>query len=96
MLLPRPSLAGMVDSPVMDRDEALFALAAVVTREGRCATWSCCCRMPGTPPVSDRAIGALLDAVSQTRFEPARALGGAPVAVNLVWLVAHTRCAARR
>jgi hypothetical protein len=32
-----------------------------------------------------------VDAVSQTRFEPARALTGAPVAVNMVWLVAQTR-----
>jgi len=41
--------------------------------------------------MGDRAIGALVDAVSQTRFEPARALTGAPVAVNMVWLVAQTR-----
>jgi hypothetical protein len=27
--------------------------------------------------------------VSQTRFQPARA-GGAPVAVNVVWMLAHT------
>ena len=40
-------------------------------------------------PVEEREILELLGAASQARFEPARA-GGAPVAVNLVWLVAHT------
>jgi hypothetical protein len=32
----------------------------------------------------------MLDAVSQSRFEPAQAAGGAPVAVNMVWLLART------
>ncbi|HXE80274.1 MAG TPA: hypothetical protein VNK41_05965, partial [Vicinamibacterales bacterium] len=35
------------------------------------------------------ALLELLDAAAQTRFEPARA-GGSPVAVNVIWLMAHT------
>jgi hypothetical protein len=32
---------------------------------------------------------SMLDAISRSRLEPAR-FGGSPVAVNLVWLLAHT------
>ena len=35
MLLPRSNPDALVDSVMMDRDDAVFALAAVVTREGR-------------------------------------------------------------
>jgi Putative zinc-finger len=91
LLMPTASLAGMVDPPMFDREEALVALAAVVTREGTVCNLELLLQDAGQAPVGDRAIGALLDAVSQTRFEPARALTGAPVAVNMVWLVAQTR-----
>jgi hypothetical protein len=37
----------------------------------------------------DTGMLEVLEAASQARFEPARA-GGAPVAVNVVWLLAHT------
>ena len=47
--------------------------------------------MPGTRRWATARLVALVDAVAQTRFEPARALTGAPVAVNMVWLVAQTR-----
>jgi hypothetical protein len=91
LLMPTASLAGMVDPPMLDREDALVALAAVVTREGTVRNLELLLQDAGHAPAGDRAIGALLDAVSQTRFEPARALGGAPVAVNMVWLVAQTR-----
>jgi anti-sigma factor RsiW len=91
MLMPTASLAGLVDPPMMDREDAVFALAAVVTREGTVRHLELLLQDAGHAPVGDRAIGVLLDAVAQTRFEPARALGGAPVAVNMVWLVAQTR-----
>jgi hypothetical protein len=74
---------------VMGRDEAVFALAAVVTREGRVRNLELLTPDTRAPQVRQRDVLELLDAVSQARFEPARA-GGAPVAVNLVWLVAHT------
>ncbi len=91
LLMPTASLAGMVDPPMLDREDALVAFAAVVTREGTVRNLELLLQDAGHAPVGDRAIGALLDAVAQTRFEPARALGGAPVAVNMVWLVAQTR-----
>ena len=88
MLLPRSDPGALVGSMVMDRDEAVFALAAVVTREGRVRNLEL---LPDTSAVQVKAREALelLDAASQARFEPARA-GGAAVAVNLVWVVAHT------
>jgi hypothetical protein len=76
---------------MLDSEDALVALAAVVTREGTVRNLELLLQDAGHAPAGDRAMGALLDAVSQTRFEPARALGGAPVAVNMVWLVAQTR-----
>jgi Putative zinc-finger len=91
LLMPTARLAGMVDPPMLDREDAFVAFAAVVTREGTVRNLELLLQDAGHAPVGDRAIGALLDAVSQTRFEPARALGGAPVAVNMVWLVAQTR-----
>jgi len=78
-------------SPVVDREEALFALQAVVTREGRIQNLELLLQDPSQAPVGTRAIHHLLGAAAQTRFEPARGGGGAPVAVNMVWLVAQTK-----
>ena len=89
MLLPRSDPAALVGSVAMDRDDAVFALAAVVTREGRVRNLELLTPDTSAMPVEEREILELLGAASQARFEPARA-GGAPVAVNLVWLVAHT------
>jgi hypothetical protein len=76
------------DSIVLDQigeDEAVFAVATVVTREGRIA---------GYEVLDSRAsrgdVAALLHAVKQSRFEPALAPGGRTVAVNMVWLFAWT------
>ena len=64
--------------------DTMLAVSAVVTRDGR---------------VSDllvlgndrhgRQVSSILDAISQTRLQPAE-LAGSPVAVNLVWLLAQT------
>jgi hypothetical protein len=37
----------------------------------------------------ERVVENLMDAISRARFEPAQK-AGLPVAVNMVWLVAHT------
>ena len=73
-------------------DEAAFTLAGVVTREGRVANLKLVSDaehevVPGTDEA--KAIANLLDAVSRARFEPA-SVAGLPVAVNMVWMVAHT------
>jgi Putative zinc-finger len=77
--------------------DSVFMLAAVVTREGRVADLQLLgddadkvARGDGTRQVED-----LLDAVSRTRFDPARR-EGLPVAVNMIWVVAHTTVRAEK
>jgi hypothetical protein len=76
-----------------DGSDAIVALAAVVTREGRVASLELL-RDQGIPwitPGSDEAtlVNEVLGAASEARFEPAR-VAGLPVAVNVVWIVAQT------
>lgn len=65
-------------------DEQVLALSAVVTREGRVSGVSVLTDGHDRQQVTD-----ILDAISQVRLQPAQ-YGGSPVAVNLVWLLAHT------
>jgi hypothetical protein len=70
-------------------DDAVFALAAVVTREGTISNLEML-RTGGRQGTADaKAEVALMDAMSRARFEPAQ-MAGLPVAVNMVWVVAHT------
>jgi len=73
-------------------DDAVFTLSAVVTREGRVANLELL-REPGENvvpgSVEAKAVADLLDAVSRARFEPG-SVAGLPVAVNMVWMFAHT------
>jgi Putative zinc-finger len=68
----------------LTEQEAVLALSAVVTKEGR---------VGGFEVLSNegdrREVVALLDAIARARFAPAE-FGGAPVAVNMIWLVSHT------
>ncbi len=89
MLLPRSDPQALMGAVQVGSDDAVFALAAVVTREGHVRNVELLRPDPSALPVEDREILELLNVVSQARFEPAMS-GGAPVAVNLVWLVAHT------
>lgn len=86
MLAPRP----LNEGPSLDalpEEEAVFALSAVVTREGRVANYEL------LPSVRDSGVlrtaaqsdhvSALLDAVKYSRFTPARTPDGI-VAVNVV------------
>jgi hypothetical protein len=93
MLAPRTLNGG----PVLDSlpgDEVAFALATVVTREGRVANYELLepihtsPRHRGTAPDS-QAVLDVLDAVKESRFSPAQTSDGA-VAVNMVWLLART------
>ncbi len=91
--MPRPlDEAFSTNSEVTGDDEAVFTLAAVVTREGRVENLELLREtgndvVPGTDEA--KVVANLLDAVSRARFEPA-SVAGLPVAVNMVWLVAHT------
>ena len=84
-----PVRAVLASTPPTEEDLVL-ALAAVVTREGRLTN----------PEVlladnHDRqTIVRLMNAVAEARFEPA-SYRGAPVAVNLVWLLTHTTVRAK-
>jgi hypothetical protein len=65
-------------------DELVLAVSAVVTREGRVAGVSVL-----TNDHDRRQVIDILDAIAQARLQPAQS-GNTPVAVNLVWLLAHT------
>jgi hypothetical protein len=64
--------------------DRMLAVSAVVTREGFVSDLE----VLGNDRHS-RQISSILDAISQTRLQPAE-LEGSPVAVNLVWLLAQT------
>ncbi len=85
MRLPSPGdavPASFMDS--MSEDEAVLALSAMVTREGR---------IDGLELLSTsknhQNIEQLMDAISRSRFQPAQQ-AGSPVSVNMVWLLART------
>lgn len=73
--------------------DAEFAITAVVTREGRVANLELLRASHVGRTVSNasdvKRAEVLLDDVSWARFQPA-SFSGAPVAVNMVWIVAHT------
>lgn len=69
----------------MTEEDAQYALAAVVSREGRVQG----VRVINSPRRQDAAVNAMLHEVSQMQFAPAQARGDA-VAVSMVWLVANT------
>lgn len=74
-------------------DEVAFAVSAVVTREGRIATYDLLQADHASPHTQARDAGelsAVLDAVKRSRFAPAEAAGGTKVAVNMVWLLVRT------
>jgi hypothetical protein len=94
MLAPRPLNEGPALNSILG-EEAVFALAAVVTREGRVGNFELLQSSVresgmrrGTADDSDE-ISALLDAVRRSRFTPAQTTDGV-VAVNVVWLLART------
>jgi hypothetical protein len=78
-------------------NDGIAALSAVVTREGTVANLEILDgsdAAPGTPDSADSRLEELRDAVSRARFEPATRMG-LPVAVNRVWLLAHTTVRAK-
>ena len=94
---PRALNGAALDS--IPGDEAVFALAAVVTREGRVANYEVLMseRAAGggsvrrhDTAVENHDVSSVLNAVKQSRFSPAQGTDGAPIAVNMVWLLART------
>jgi hypothetical protein len=98
------SLAGLMESTAnasrirtgwvlegVPEEEAVFALAQMVTRGGRIADFELLVleranvrRRDGSALTAD--VAGLLDAVRQSRFAPAEEPGGRAVAVDMVWL----------
>lgn len=90
---PRALNGAALDS--IPGDEAVFALAAVVTREGRVANYEVLMSERASVRRHDAAVqiddvSSVLNAVKQSRFTPAQGTDGAPVAVNMVWVLART------
>ena len=82
-------------------DDAVFALATVVNRDGRIADYEVLLSHYHSPSddgtemrgadasLSKAEVSYVREAVRQTRFSPAQSSYG-PVAVNMVWLLTHT------
>ncbi len=85
--------AGTAREVQMSEEDTVFALAAVVTRQGRIASLEVV-RSDAQSSRDREQILRLLDQVSRARFEPAT-VGGAPVAARRVWVMAHTTVRAK-
>jgi hypothetical protein len=87
ILSPRSSDSGALLEGLISEEDEVFALAAVVTRNGRVANLE---YLSDQSSDSDRARATrLLDEIARARFEPAR-MDGAAVAVKTVLVLAHT------
>jgi len=87
----KPDLSAFLPVTQLPGQDATVALAAVVTREGRVRHLSVINgggRRAGR--LDRRALSAVLEAAALTEFRPATAATGAPVAVSMVWVLAHT------
>lgn len=90
--MPRAIDAGFASAADLDGGDLVFTFAAVLTREGLIASVEL---VPSrdtasaSRAVDDQRVNALLGVASRARFEPA-SKAGSPVAVNMVWVVAHT------
>ena len=93
MMMPRALDSNLLNvAGDAGEDEGVFTLSAVVTREGRVVNLEL--HSPNDDVVKAgsseaQAMKSVVDAISLARFEPAR-VSGLPVAVKMVWLVAHT------
>jgi Putative zinc-finger len=74
--------ATLAGSP--SNDEVVLPLSVTVTREGRVLDVSVL-----SNGHDDRDFTHVLDAISRAKLQPAQS-GGGPVAVSLIWLLAHT------
>jgi hypothetical protein len=94
IMAPRPLSEGPALNSLPESD-AVFALSAVVTREGRVANYELLQSVRDGVSRRDTAartddVDALLDAVKRSRFEPAQDATGGAVTVRVVWLLART------
>ncbi len=84
-----PRVLDPAESGSAGEADAVFALSAVVTREGTISSLELL-HAHGGPWLGEAGrIEGVMDAVSRARFEPAQSDDG-PVALNMVWVVANT------
>jgi hypothetical protein len=91
--LPRADAEAVMPAAVINRDEGeeSIAFAALVTAEGDLTELEFLGEQTSSrrkPPATHEQLSALLNAAATARFEPAR-VAGAPVSLNVVWLVTH-------
>jgi hypothetical protein len=86
----RSAIEIMLAQPV-SHDELMLALNLGVTRDGRVSGVSV---LNTSEQRQARDVNPILNALYHGRLEPGR-VGAAPVAVNLVWLLAHTTVKAK-
>lgn len=92
--LPRASDDQVAFEGIPEQD-AMYAVAAVVSREGRIANYELLKSERTGQPAQAKGVHAsdvamVLDAVRQSRFAPAQTPVGRAVAVNMVWLIVMT------
>ena len=90
--IPRVADNGAGFEGIANQD-AMFAVAAVVNRDGRVSNYEVLSsEHMGEPekPVHANDMAKMLDVVRQSRFEPAQTSLGRTVAVNMVWLMVVT------
>jgi hypothetical protein len=94
LIMPRADVEAIMPAAMMNQDdeeESVSAFAALITPDGHITdlellaqdSWKLAVGHHATDPRPD-----LLAAVATARFEPAR-VDGAPVALNVVWLITH-------
>ena len=88
----RRRIAGDARPADLRDEELMLALSAVVTREGRVARAVRCSANDDIARRSSARSSMRSPAAASSR----RSLGAAPVAVNLVWLLAHTTVRGKR
>ena len=92
VLSPRSWETGALPDGLISEEDDVFALAAVVTRNGRIASPEV---LSTQLSEAERArLSRLLDGISRARFEPAR-LRGAAVSVKTVFVLASTTVRAK-
>ena len=92
ILSPRSSGADPVVDDLISEEDEVFALAAIVTRNGRIVSPEVL-SMQSSEAERARVI-RLLDEISRARFEPAR-MGGTAVSVKTVLVLARTTVRAK-
>jgi anti-sigma factor RsiW len=92
ILAPRADADAVMAAAIVNqgrREDVVFALAAVVTRDGTLSNLELLGSQRGAGQADHKELVDILEAASTARFEPAR-YAGSPVAVNMVWLLTHT------